>query len=209
MRTLAVLASGNGTNFEALALAARRGELGGRVALLLCDRPEARVIERARRLEVECVQPPTGRFRTRIEDEAPWLEELRRRGIEVLLLAGFMRRLHQTLLGAYPDAILNIHPSLLPAFPGLDAVAQALAHGVRVTGCTVHLVDADLDAGPIVAQEAVEVRDGDSESALAARIHEVERRLYPRAVRRFLTEPWRREGRRIVFGASRIEAGHA
>jgi len=94
-----------------------------------------------------------------------------------------------------------VHPSLLPAFPGLDAIPRAFAHGVRVTGCTVHVVDGGLDAGPIVAQEAVEVRDGDTLATLTARIHAAEHRLYPAAVRRFLGEPWRREGRRVVFGA--------
>ncbi len=203
--TLAVLASGEGSNFESLVLAAQRGELGGRIAALLTDNPEARAIERARRLGIECLCPPTGHFRTRIEDERPWLEALRARGVEVLLLAGFMRRLHHTLLAAFPGRILNIHPSLLPAFPGLDAIARAWEHGVRVTGCTVHLVEADLDAGPIVAQAVVEVEDGDSLERLTARIHEAEHRLYPRAVRRYLTEPWKIEGRRLVFGAG-VEA---
>ena len=208
MRNLAVLASGQGTNFEALALAARRGEFPGRIAALLCDRPGAPVLERARRLDIEALCPPTGRFETRLEDERPWLAALRERGVEVLLLAGFMRRLHEPLLGAYADRILNIHPSLLPAFPGLDAIRQAWAHGVRVTGCTVHLVDAGLDSGPIVAQRAVEVRDGDSVESLAARIHDAEHRLYPEAVRRFLTEPWRRAGRRLEFGAARAGAAN-
>ncbi len=196
---LAVLASGDGSNFEALTLASRRGELGGTIELLVCDVPGARVLERAARLGVPAVCPPAGRLRTRLEDEGPWRDRLRAEGIEVVLLAGFMRRLHATLLDAWPDRILNLHPSLLPAFPGLDANAQAFAHGVRVTGCTVHLVDSGLDAGPIVAQEAVEVRDGDTLEDLAARIHAAEHRLYPRAVRRFLGEPWHREGRRIVF----------
>jgi len=198
---LAVLASGDGSNFEALVLAARRGELGGTIELLACDVPGARVLERAARLGVPAVCPPAGRFRTRLEDEVQWRDLLRAEGIEVLLLAGFMRRLHATLLDAWPDRILNLHPSLLPVFPGLDAIGQALAHGVRVTGCTVHLVDAGLDAGPIVAQQAVEVRDDDTLERLAARIHETEHRLYPEAVRRFLGEPWHRQGRRIGFGA--------
>lgn len=198
---LAVLASGDGSNFEALALASQRGELGGTIELLACDVPGARALERAARLGVPAVCPPAGRFRTRLEDEVLWRDLLRSHGIGVVLLAGFMRRLHATMLDAWPDRILNLHPSLLPAFPGLDAVRQAFEHGVRVTGCTVHLVDAGLDAGPIVAQRAVEVRDDDTPGRLAARIHEAEHRLYPEAVRRFLGEPWHREGRRIVFGA--------
>ena len=202
MRALAVLASGQGTNFEALALAAQRGELGGRIVALLSDQPEAPVLARARRLGIEALHLPTGRLRTRIEDEGPWLDALRARGVEVVLLAGFMRRLHGTLLGAFPDRMLNIHPSLLPAFPGLDAIRRAWEHGVRTGGCTVHLVEDALDAGPILAQSAVEVRDDDTLASFEQAIHAAEHRLYPQAVRRFLTEPWHREGRRVIFGAS-------
>ncbi|HVP15443.1 MAG TPA: phosphoribosylglycinamide formyltransferase [Terriglobales bacterium] len=205
---LAVLASGRGSNFEALALASRKGELGGTIALLLCDHADAPVLERARCLGVESMCPPTGRFRTRLEDESPWLDALRSRAIDVLLLAGFMRRLHETLLGAYEDRVLNIHPSLLPAFPGLDAIRQAFEHGARVTGCTVHLVTAELDAGPIVAQRAIEIRMEDTLESLEARMHEAEHTLYPEAVRRFLGEAWHRAGRRIVFEGRPAEAAH-
>jgi phosphoribosylglycinamide formyltransferase-1 len=204
-RTLAVFASGEGSNFEALARAAACGEIPARIAVLLCDRPGVPVIERARRLGIEALCPPAGRHRTYLDDESAWLDALRARGVELVLLAGFMRRLHATLLAAFPERILNIHPSLLPAFPGLDAIAQAWAAGVRRTGCTVHVVTAELDAGPIVAQAVVERRDDDTLESLTARIHEAEHRLYPAAVRRFLTEPWRREGERLVFQAS--EAG--
>jgi len=205
--TIAVLASGSGTNFESLALASRRGELGGRVAVLLCDRPSAPVLERARRLGIDALCPPAGRFRTRLEDEAPWIDALRARAVDTVLLAGFMRRLHPPFLAAFPDRILNLHPSLLPAFPGLDAIRRALEHGARVTGCTVHLVTAEVDGGPILAQSAVEVREGETLDSLAARIHEAEHRLYPMTVRRYLAEPWRREGGRIVFRS--LESAHA
>jgi len=197
---LAVLASGRGSNFEALAAAAAAGRLGGPIVALLCDRPGAPVLERAARHGIEALTPPTGRFRTRIEDERPWLEALRERRVDVVLLAGFMRRLHTTLLQPYAGRMLNLHPSLLPAFPGLDAIGQAWRAGVRVTGCTVHLVEPAVDAGPIVAQAAVEVRDDDTPETLEARLHEAEHALYPEAVRRLLTEPWRLEGRRIAFG---------
>ena len=199
--TLAVLASGEGSNFEALALAAQRGELGGRIALLITDRPDAPALSRARRLGIEALTLPCGRFRTRIENEGAWLEALRARGVQVVLLAGFMRRLHDTLLGAFPDRILNIHPSLLPAFPGLDAIGQAWRHGALVTGCTVHLADDAVDGGAIVAQAAVPIRNPDSLESLTARVHAAEHALYPVAVRRFLSEPWTRDGRRLVFGA--------
>jgi phosphoribosylglycinamide formyltransferase-1 len=200
-RRFAVLASGQGTNFAALARAASRGELGGRIVVLLSDRPDAPALARAAGLSIEAVVPPAGRFRTRIEDERPWLEALRLRGVDTLLLAGFMRRLHAPLLDAFPDRILNIHPSLLPAFPGLDAIARALEAGARVTGCTVHLVNAELDTGAIVAQAAVDVRDDDTPATLEVRVHAAEHRLYPEAVRRFVSEPWHRDGPRVVFGA--------
>ena len=202
MPTLAVLASGQGTNFEALALASRRGELGGRIAVLLCDQPGAPALARAERLGVDALVLPAGRFRTRLEDETPWVQALRERGVETVLLAGFMRRLHETFLAAFRDRVLNIHPSLLPAFPGLDAIRQSFEHGVRITGCTVHLVDDALDAGPILAQTPVEVSDDDTLDALTARIHEAEHRLYPWAVRRFLEVPFARHGRRLVFETS-------
>lgn len=198
-RPLAVLVSGEGSNLEALADAAERGELGGRLALVLCDRPDAPALARAARLGLEAACPPVGRFRTRLEDEQPWLDALAGHRVEALLLAGFMRRLHAPLLTAYRDRILNIHPSLLPAFPGLDAISRAHEQGVRITGCTVHVVDDSLDGGPIVAQEAVEVGEDDTLEQLAARIHEAEHRLYPAAVRRFLTVPWHRDGHRLVF----------
>lgn len=199
---IAVLASGQGTNFEALARAAERGMLGGEIVVLASDRDDAPALERARRLGIEPLALPAGRFRTRLEDERPWLAALRERRVDVVLLAGFMRRLHAPMLGGFPDRILNIHPSLLPAFPGLDAIRQAFEHGVRVTGCSVHLVSDQLDAGPILAQAAVDVRDDDTLETLETRVHEAEHRLYPEAVRRFLREPWRREGSRIVFGAT-------
>ncbi|MEO7866992.1 MAG: phosphoribosylglycinamide formyltransferase [Candidatus Eisenbacteria bacterium] len=196
---LAVFASGNGSNFEALAVASRAGSLGGTITALLCDQPQAFVLERARQHGIEALTPPCGRFQSRLEDEQPWLEALRERGIECVLLAGFMRRLHAPLLTAYQGRMLNIHPSLLPSFPGLDAIGQAWRHGVRWTGCTVHLVEDALDAGPIVAQSGIEVGEGESLEALTARLHHTEHELYPVAVRRFLTQPWRIEGRRLLF----------
>lgn len=204
MRTLAVLASGQGTNFEALALAARRDELGGRIAVLVSDRPDAPALDRARRLGIEAIHLTSGRFRTRIEDEQPWLDALTERGVGVVLLAGFMRRLHGTLLDAFPDRIINIHPSLLPSFPGLDAIHRAWEHGVRVGGCTVHLVEDALDAGPILTQAAVEVRADDTLASFEVRVHEAEHRLYPQTVRRFLAGAWRRDGRRMVPAADAV-----
>ena len=209
MRNLAVLASGQGTNFEALALAERRGELEGHIVVLLSDDPHAPALDRARRLGIETVVPPVGRFRTRIEDEHPWLEALRMRGVEVVLLAGFMRRLHATLLDAFSERILNIHPSLLPAFPGLDAIRQAWEHGVRVSGCTVHLVNGALDAGAILAQSAVDVHEDDTLESLTMRIHDAEHRLYPATVARFLAGHWRHEDGRMVHAADAAFEGRS
>lgn len=197
---IAVFASGNGSNFEALAAAAASDALGGRIVALLCDRPDAPVIARAQRHCIEALTPPTGRFRSRLEDEAPWLAELHARRVEVVVLAGFMRRLHTTLLAPFAGRMLNLHPSLLPSFPGLDAIGQAWRHGVRVTGCTVHLVEEAIDAGPIVAQAAVTIAEDDSLESLTHRLHAAEHALFPEAVRRYLEEPWRLDGRRLVFG---------
>ncbi len=195
-RVLAVLASGAGTNFEALAAAQASGRLGGRIALLVCDRPGAPVLERARRHGVEALHLDPGRYRTRLEEEGRYVTALKERGVEVVLLAGFMRVLHAEFLRAFPDRILNVHPALLPAFPGLEAIRRAWEHGVQVTGCTIHLVDESVDAGPILAQSAVAVRDDDTLETLSARVHEAEHRLYPETVARFLGEGHRREGRR-------------
>jgi phosphoribosylglycinamide formyltransferase-1 len=196
-RVVAVLASGEGSNFEALAEAAGRGVLGGRIAVLLSDRPDAPALARARRLGVEPLFLDPGRRPTRLENEQAYVDALRARGVGVVLLAGFMRVLHRTFLAAFPGRILNIHPSVLPAFPGLDAIRRAWEHGVAVTGCTVHLVDEGVDAGPILDQAVVEVREDDTLESLTARIHQAEHRLYPATVARFLTEPFRVDGRRV------------
>jgi phosphoribosylglycinamide formyltransferase-1 len=197
---LAVFASGQGTNFEALAAAEARGALGGTIVALLCDRPGAPVLDRARRRGVEAVLPPVGRFRSRLDDERPWLDALRERRVDVVLLAGFMRRLHATLLEPFAGRMLNVHPSLLPAFPGLDAIGRAYRHGVRVTGVTIHLVEDQLDEGPILAQSAFEVRPEDTVESLEERVHECEYTLYPWTVRRFLTEAWTVNGRQFAWG---------
>ena len=203
---IAVLASGNGSNFEVLASAARGGMLGGSIVALFSDQPGAFALERASRLGIESRVLPVGRFRSRLEDERPWLDALRERAVDVVLLAGFMRRLHAPLLSAYAGRILNIHPSLLPSFPGLDAMGRAWRHGVRVTGCTVHVVEDAVDGGPIVAQRAVEVREDDTLDTLECRIHAAEHALYPEAVRRFLCEPWMLDGRRLEFGTREARA---
>jgi phosphoribosylglycinamide formyltransferase-1 len=206
MRRLAVLASGRGTNFRALAEAARGGVLGAEIAVLVTDQPEAGALEVARQFGIPAERLDPGPLRTRLSADAEqqWVERLRSYDVDTVLLAGFMRILHETFLGAFPDRVLNIHPSLLPAFPGVDAVARAFAHGVRVTGCTVHLVTKGVDEGPILAQSAVPVLEDDTLEALTARIHETEHALYPRAVRAFLERPFAIEGRRLVWRAAGV-----
>jgi len=194
-----VFASGRGTNFEALVEAARRGALGGTIVVLCCDRPGALAMDRAHRHGIEAIQPPTGGARTRIVDERPWLEALRARAVDIVLLAGFMRRLQATLLDAFPDRIVNIHPSLLPAHPGLDAIGQTWRAGDAEGGCTVHLVNAELDAGAILGQQVVERRPDDTLETFEARVHDAEHALYPAVVRRMLTARWHRAGGRVVW----------
>ena len=203
-RRLAVLASGHGSNFRALADAAARGALGGTIAVLASDRSDAGAIElaRARDIPVELPDPGPTPHRLAAAASSGWIERLRVHDVDTLLLAGFMRILPETILDAFPGRVLNIHPSLLPAFPGLDAIARAFAHGVRQAGCTVHLVTAGIDDGPILGQTAVAVEDGDTLEALTARVHAAEHRLYPAVVRRFLTGSFRLEGRRVVWAGA-------
>lgn len=179
---IAVLASGRGSNFEALCHA----DLGpGRVVLLVCDRPGAPVADMARRLGVEVLDLDPGPKRTVLspESEARLAEELVNRGTGLVCLAGFMRMLKGPVLSAFRGRIMNIHPSLLPAFPGLDSQRRALEYGVKIAGCTVHYVDEGMDTGPIIAQAAVEVREGDGPEDLAARILSREHEIFPLAVR--------------------------
>ncbi|MFP5287908.1 MAG: phosphoribosylglycinamide formyltransferase [Thermoanaerobaculia bacterium] len=195
---IGVLLSGRGSNFLALHAAIERGEIPARIVLVLGNVADAPGLAKARELGIPAEAVPH-QGQPRAVQEAQVLDALRRADVEWVCLAGYMRLLSPAFLSAYPRRILNIHPSLLPAFPGLDAQEQALAHGVKVSGCTVHLVDEGLDSGPIVVQRTVPVLDGDSPRTLAARILEQEHLAYPEALRRLLTEPWRIEGRRLIF----------
>jgi phosphoribosylglycinamide formyltransferase-1 len=198
---LGVLLSGRGSNFLAIHAATERGEVPARIALVVSNLEDAPGLARARELGLPAVSIPHRGEPGRSAHEAKVLAALGQAGVEWVCLAGYMRLLSPRFVAAFPRRIVNIHPSLLPAFPGLDAQAQALAHGVRVSGCTVHLVDEGLDSGPIVVQRAVPVLDGDTAGTLAARILEAEHQAYPEALRRLLTEPWRVAGRRLLFGA--------
>jgi phosphoribosylglycinamide formyltransferase-1 len=194
---IGVLISGRGSNLQALIDAGTRGELGGEVAVVVSNVADAPGLERARRAAVPTVVLDH-RGRKREDYDAEVVSILQEHGVELVCLAGFMRLLSPTFVRAFPGRILNIHPALLPAFPGLQAQRQAFEYGVKVSGATVHLVDEGLDSGPIVAQEAVPVRSDDTAESLAVRILEVEHRLYPRAVRLLLEGRSRVEGRRVI-----------
>jgi phosphoribosylglycinamide formyltransferase-1 len=196
-----VLLSGRGSNFLALHAAMERGDVPARIALVASNVPGAPGLARARELGLATSVAAGGGGGGREAQEAALLAALAEHGVEWVCLAGYMRLLSARFVRAHRERILNIHPSLLPAFPGLHAQRQALEHGVKLAGCTVHFVDEGLDSGAIVVQRAVPVLDDDDEAGLAARILEQEHQAYPEALRRLLTEPWRIEGRRVRFGA--------
>lgn len=202
---LAVLASGRGSNFVAIADAVERGDLPVRLAVVLSDIPDAPVLEEAtkRGVATAVVHPDTARDAAGRYGRAEYgqlvLAELERHGVDYVALAGFMRMLGGALLDRYDGRIVNIHPSLLPSFPGLDAQRQAWEHGVHVTGCTVHLVDEGMDTGPIIAQRAVTVEPGDTVDTLTARILAAEHDLYWRAIKQLVTRTLVIQGRRATF----------
>lgn len=183
---LGILGSGSGSNMQAILDAIDAGTLDARIALVLSDNQDAFILERARRNGIEAGWIDCGGFRTKFPEEVQQhtARRLLDAGVECVCLAGFMRLVKRPLLDAFPNRILNIHPSLLPAFPGVEAWKQALEAGVSETGCTVHLVDEGMDTGPVLLQERVPVLPGDTAESLHARIQEVEHRLYPEAIRR-------------------------
>jgi phosphoribosylglycinamide formyltransferase 1 len=196
-KRVGVLASGRGSNLQALIDAQKRGELGGEIAVVFSNVEGAAALDRARRAGIPAVfRDHRGRRREDVDAEVAQI--LVTHAVDVVCLAGYMRLLSPGLVRAFEGRILNVHPALLPAFPGLHAQRQALEHGAKVSGATVHLVDAGLDSGPIVAQEAVRVLPSDDEDTLAARILEAEHRIYPRAVRALLEGRCRVEGRRVI-----------
>jgi len=196
--SIGVLISGRGSNLQALIDAVREGKLEARIAIVISNTPSAAGLERARAAGIETLVIDHREFPSRDAFDRAVAAALLERGVQLVCLAGFMRLVGGPLLEAFPNAILNIHPSLLPAFPGIDAQAQAVMHGVKVSGVTVHLVTGELDGGPIVMQAAVAVRDDDTAETLAARILAEEHRIYPGAVNAVLAGGWRIEGRRFV-----------
>ena len=194
---IAVFASGQGTNFQALADRVQEGRLDVSIELLVCDRPSAPVVGRAERagIAVHAFTPKSYPSREAYEEEI--FAKLQELGVELIILAGYMRIITPVLVEPFYGRMINIHPSLLPAFPGVGGIAQALAYGVKVTGITVHYVDGGLDSGPIIAQRVVEVADGDTEDSLAPRIHEAEQALLPWVVQQIARGRVHLDGRQV------------
>lgn len=184
MRKIAVFASGNGSNLQAIMDSIERNELDASLELVVCDKEGAYCLTRAAQADIECLVFNPRDFARKADYElliAKHLDELQ---VEYLILAGYMRIIGRTLLERYPERIINIHPSLLPLFPGKDGIGQALAAGVKETGVTIHYVDAGIDTGPVIAQERVAIADNETRSSLAAKIHGIEHRLYPHVLQR-------------------------
>ena len=200
-RRIGVLISGRGSNLQAIIDAIATKKLNADLAVVISNRSDAAGLDRARKAGVEALvldHTDKVRFARREDYDRELVQLLRGRRVRLVCLAGFMRLLTPVFLDAFPNGVVNIHPSLLPAFPGTNAQYQALEHGVKWTGATVHLVTAELDGGPIVLQETVAVKDGDNLDMLAARILEREHHLYPLAIQLILNGGWRIEGRRFI-----------
>jgi phosphoribosylglycinamide formyltransferase 1 len=197
MKRIGILLSGRGSNFEAIADSVEAGRLDAEIAVVISNREQARGLEVARQrgLNALCI-PSKGQDRN-VYDRL-LIDELRRNEVDLVCLAGFLRLLSAEFIEAFPEQVLNIHPSLLPAFPGLDAQHQALEHGAKVTGCTVHFVDQHLDSGPIIAQAPVPVLDEDTAETLSERILREEHRIYTEAIRVVLSGGYVIEGRRVI-----------
>jgi phosphoribosylglycinamide formyltransferase-1 len=197
-RRLGVLISGRGTNLQALIEAIADRRLDASIALVISNRENAAGLERARAAGIESIALSPRAFATRDHYDRALVKELHQRDVGLVCLAGFMRLVGEPLIEAFPNRIVNIHPSLLPSFPGLDAQAQAVDHGVKISGVTVHLVTSELDGGPIIVQRAVPVLADDTADSLAARILIEEHIAYPEAVQTVLDGGWRLEGRRFA-----------
>jgi len=198
MKKLGVLLSGRGSNFEAIARNIAHGKLEAEIAVVISNRPEARGLEIARSFGIRAVCIPSKGLEREAYDRLV-VAELHKAEVDLVCLAGFMRILSPYFIREFPMRILNIHPSLLPAFPGLDAQHQAVEYGVKISGCTVHFVDEDLDHGPIILQAAVPVLDADDGESLAARILHEEHRIYTEAIRIVLSGKFRIRGRRVII----------
>lgn len=196
---LGVLASGRGSNLQAIMDCCQAGSLAAEVAVVISDKPAAYALERARRAGIAAFSLEVAAFPGKGEYEQAVVELLREAGVQLLCLAGYMRLVGEPLLQAFPNKIMNIHPALLPSFPGLHGQRDALQYGVKISGCTVHFIDEGMDTGPIILQAAVPVLDDDTEDSLSARILEQEHRLYPEAIQLYAEGRLQVEGRRVYI----------
>ncbi|NLN53192.1 MAG: phosphoribosylglycinamide formyltransferase [Firmicutes bacterium] len=200
MKRIAVLASGSGTNLQAIIDAVDDGTItGAQVTLVISDREDAFALERARNHNIPTMFFNRKNYAGREEFDGAIIAALQAQQIDLVILAGYMRLITPDFVAAFPQRILNIHPSLLPAFPGTQGVADALAYGVKVTGCTVHFVDEGMDTGPIILQEAIPVNDHDTRETLHQRIQVLEHKLYPQAIKLWLEGRLKIEGRRCLI----------
>jgi phosphoribosylglycinamide formyltransferase-1 len=202
VKRLGILISGRGSNFQAISDSILSGRLDAEIAVVISNRESAAGLQIARERGLNAVCLPSKGLDRTIYDRL-LIEELRRNAVDLVCLAGYLRLLSAEFIQAFPQRILNIHPSLLPAFPGLDAQHQALAHGVKIAGCTVHFVDEQLDSGPILLQAAIPVLDDDTDESLSERILKEEHRIYSEAIRLVLSGEYRVAGRRVVCTSGR------
>ena len=199
MINIGVLASGRGTNLQAIIEAIEEGKIEGRISIVISDNPDAYALKRARQHNIETRYINFKEFKNREDYDKEIINYLKEKKVDLVVLAGYMRILTPYFINAYKDKIINIHPALLPSFPGLHAQKQAVEYGVKVSGCTVHFVDEGVDSGPIILQQAVEVKDDDTEESLAERILREEHRIYPRAIQLFSEGKLIIKGRRIFI----------
>jgi phosphoribosylglycinamide formyltransferase-1 len=198
---IGILGSGKGTNCQAIIDAIEAGKLNAKVGCVISDVEDAYILTRARNHNIPAEYISGAPFKTKLDGEAEqkYIATLQRYNVEVVALAGFMRMIKRNMLNAFPSRIINIHPSLLPAFPGIESWKQALQYGAKITGCTVHFVDEGMDTGPIILQEAVPILDNDTPETLHARIQQVEHKLYPQALQLLAEGRLRIEGRRVFI----------
>lgn len=196
-----VLGSGSGTNLQSIIDNVAAGRIPAKIACVISDVQDAFILERARKHNIEALYLPPGKYKTRLDKaaEAEYIQKLKERGVGLVVLAGFMRMLKEDFIRAFPNRIINIHPSILPAFRGLEAWKQALEYGAKFTGCTVHFVELDMDTGPIIMQAVVEVKDDDTPQTLHQRIQVEEHRIYPEVIRLIAEERVDLRGRRVFI----------
>jgi phosphoribosylglycinamide formyltransferase-1 len=205
---LGVLVSGRGSNLQTIIDNIENGNLAAEVAVVISDQADAYALERARKYDIAAVQLSAKGYRAKREEyDALLVGELRKYGVELVCLAGFMRIITPVLIKAYPNRVMNIHPALLPAFPGLHVQKAALEHGVKFSGCTVHFVDEGMDTGPIIIQAVVPILDADTEDSLSARILEQEHKIYSRAIQLYAEGRLKVEGRRVMVTGVETPAG--